>query len=152
MVASMSGLRLLVLDFDGVCTAIDRELDAEQHLTLAQIIRPEADQIVAEANQSGLVTAILSNEIDPAWAEQVELLSMVDHVVSCADNKIFKPDRRAFQRCALLVRCEPEEVLVVDDGRDNVTVARSLGMRALLFDVSDPELSWKQVRDELRRP
>lgn len=142
-------IRLVVLDFDGVCTLSPGELPPGPAPALADIIRPGAIQLVADARERNVGTAVLSNELAPTWVSDVPLLGDVDHVVSCADNKIFKPDRRAFLRCARLAECEPEQIVVVDDGPDNITVASSIGMHAVLFDPAAPVASWAQVREVL---
>ena len=138
----MPEFALLILDFDGVCTRPMRE--QVEHPT-DRPDRTEALDVVSAARRSGVTTIVLSNEIDTAWADRFPVLSAVDHVVNCADNRIYKPDRRAFQRCVLLAGTTAERTIVVDDGEDNVTVARSLGMTAVHFDVAEPATSWAAV-------
>ena len=143
------GVELLILDFAGVCTPSASELITSGSDTSAISIRPECEAVVSAAQAAGITVAILSNEISRDWADDVPLLSTVDHVVACSDNNIFKPDRRAFQRCLLLTGAEAERTLVVDDSSDNITVASSLGMQTVLFDASDPTASWQEVRDAI---
>lgn len=150
---------LLILDFDGVCTFSTAELMAgpapssptgsNGTMSWSEVIRPETTDIVAAARRSGVVTVILSNEISQAWADEIPLLGDVDHVVACSDNGILKPDRRAFQRCLLLTGHRADATVVVDDHPDNVAVARSLGMRAVLFDPADPAAGWERVMAKL---
>ncbi len=140
----MASIRLLILDFDGVCTPSAAEHGCDE-VVRELATRPEADDVVADAQRRGIVVAVLSNELDPAWIDELELLQTVDHVVNCADNRVFKPDRRAFQRCTLLTGARADETLVVDDQPDNVAVAQSLGMMAVLFDPSDAATSWAAV-------
>ncbi len=140
-------IELLVLDFDGVCTYSAAELIGRGAArTLADAVRPEVEDLVQAIRRGGVAVAVLSNELSQDWIADVPLLAAVDHVVCCSDNGIFKPDRRAFQRCVLLAGVSPESTAVVDDSRDNVTVAGSLGMTAILFDASldDP---WKPVKE-----
>ena len=139
-------IELLILDFAGVCTPAPNELlDASP--TGPVPIRPGIIDLVSSASGRGVIVVVLSNEISTEWVLDEDLFGSVDHVVSCADNKIWKPDRRAFQRCLLLTGKRAEQTLVVDDEDDNIVVARSIGMHALHFDVGDPESSV----DELRR-
>lgn len=139
----MSDFDLLILDFDGVCTRPMREQVAHANDRPA---RAEALEVVTAAQQRGLTTVVLSNEIDAAWADHFPVLAAVDHVVSCADNRIYKPDRRAFQRCLLLTGAAAERTIVVDDEEDNVTVAQSLGMSVVRFDAGEPARSWAAVQ------
>lgn len=98
------------------------------------------------AQSVGVQVAVLSNEIGADWAKEYPVLELVDHVVNCADNGIYKPDRRAFQRCLLLSDSRAERTLVVDDHRDNTTVAESLGMQVVLFDTTSPVDSWANIQ------
>lgn len=143
------GVELLILDFAGVCTPSASELITSGSDTSAISIRPECEAVVSAAQAAGITVAILSNEISREWADNVPLLSTVDHVVACSDNNIFKPDRRAFQRCLLLTGAEAERTLVVDDSSDNITVASSLGMKTVRFDSTNPEESWREVTEAL---
>ena len=144
-------MAMLVLDFDGVCTLSSSELQTYARApALHEVVRPGARQAVATAKERNITTVVLSNELDAAWVEEVPLLAEVDHVIICSENGILKPDRRAFQRCALLGGHEPQQVLVVDDQADNITVAESLGMATLLFDISAPAASWELVDAHLR--
>jgi putative hydrolase of the HAD superfamily len=139
----MSSIALLILDFSGVCTRSATEIVADPE---APIARPEALDLVRSVRAAGVTTVILSNELDPDWVDEHPVLAAVDHVVSCAGNRIFKPDRRAFQRCLLLSGKTAEATLVVDDEADNVTAAQALGMDTVLFDPQDPTSSWADVR------
>lgn len=144
-------VELLILDFAGVCTPSATELiEAGDNATTEIIVDEGAMNIVRFAQEADVTVAILSNEISRGWATTVPLLAEVDHIVACSDNNIYKPDRRAFQRCLLLSGAPAERTLVVDDEADNVTVAASLGMRTVLFDRSNAERSWDLVRQALQ--
>ncbi|NNE96151.1 MAG: hypothetical protein HKN24_09010 [Acidimicrobiales bacterium] len=142
--------RLLVLDFDGVCTLSRAELVAAgiEPGDLAASARTSALEMVGVAQRAGVRVMVLSNEVDRAWTDRVSILAQVDEIVACSDNGIFKPDRRAFQRCMLLARTDPDQTCVVDDGPDNVAVARSLGTTAVLFDPTEND-PWVRVREWL---
>ena len=140
---------LLILDYSGVCTAsvLFRLLVID--IRDGDGVRRECEELVKEAQEAGIAVAVLSNEMTKDWARTIPLLATVDHVVACADNNIFKPDRRAFQRCLLLADTEPERALVVDDEPDNITVAASLGMHTVLFDETQTSASWSAVHEKL---
>lgn len=140
--------RLLILDFDGVCTLSADELVARGELTaLAETIRPEVEAVVAAAQGAGVLVAVLSNELDRSWSAEVPLLQRVDLLVPCADNGIYKPDRRAFQRCLLLAGVAAEDTMLVDDDPDSVRVASSLAISARLFTPTDAEVVWRAVEE-----
>ncbi len=146
----LSMIELLILDFGGVCTyspseAIALGLDPAD---LAAAVRPEAESVAQQAREAGIVIAILSNELSKEWGQFVPLLQAVDHVVCCSDNGIYKPDRRAFQRCLLLSGFTAERALVVDDHPDNVAVAASIGMRSVLFNAANKD-PWGEVKAAL---
>lgn len=148
----MSTTRLLILDFDGVCTLSADELIGRGDLSsLAATIRPEAEAAVSAAHTAGVVVAVLSNELDRAWAAEVPILRRVDHLVSCADNGIYKPDRRAFQRCLLLAGAVAEDAMLVDDDPDAVRVASSLAISSQLFTPADADAAWRAVGGWLRQ-
>ncbi|MGI9607874.1 MAG: HAD-IA family hydrolase [Acidimicrobiales bacterium] len=146
-------IKLLVLDFEGVCTLGAAELVAASRgavaRSLADSIRPECPPIVRAAQTSGVAVVVLSNEISATWATSVPFLAEVDHVIACTDNGILKPDRRAFERVTLMTGVDAESVLVVDDNADNIHVAASLGMHTITFDTTAPTDSWERVGDRL---
>ncbi len=137
---------LLVLDFAGVCTPALAELSTGDPSGPIPI-RDDIWTLIEEAKDRQVTIAILSNEISTDWELSHDLFSAADHVIACSDNQIFKPDRRAFQRCLLLADRSATETVVVDDEVDNVTVATSLGMQAVLFDTNDPARSVAAVRE-----
>jgi 2-haloacid dehalogenase len=142
----MPSVALLILDFSGVCTRSPAEIVERPD---EPVERAGAIELVRAARAAGVTTAILSNELDPAWIDAHPVLGEVDHVVACSDNRIFKPDRRAFQRCLFLSGASANATVVVDDETDNVNAAAALGMDAVLFDTSDPATSWQQVRERV---
>lgn len=148
-----NAVELLILDFAGVCTpSVSARISAGGRAASEISVRDGCEELVRSAQRSGVVVVILSNEISLDWIDTMPLLGIVDHVVACSDNKIFKPDRRAFQRCLLLTGVDADHTLVVDDESDNIAVADSLGMHTVLFDEADPARSWTQVADELSKP
>ncbi|MFW2383323.1 MAG: HAD-IA family hydrolase [Acidimicrobiales bacterium] len=140
--------RLLVLDFDGVCTYNHREIVSHpiDVTKLENLIRPGVSDLVTAAQDAGVIVAILSNDLPSSWIGELDILKQVDHVFLGSDNGIYKPDRRAFQRCLVVTGVSPECTVVVDDHVDNVNVAATLGMTAFLF---DDDFVWAPVREAL---
>ncbi len=152
MAMSVAGdFDLLLLDFGGVCTpSHDEYLKASASgLEILQHVRDACIRIVGEAREKGLVVAVLSNEIDMSWPESRRFLQTVDHVVACSDNRIFKPDRRAYQRALLATGVDAARTLFVDDEPDNIAGAMGVGLATVLFDLVNPEASWREIADLL---
>ena len=152
-------IRVLLLDYGGVCTPSTREFVAaqDQHrcspvVAERDTTRPECRSVVAQARAAGICVAILSNEIDPSWATSVPLLAEVDHVIACSDNGLLKPDRRAYQRALMVTGSSADQVLFVDDEPDNVAGARAVGIEALLFDVDRAADCWAEIADRAIGP
>ena len=152
-------IRVLLLDYGGVCTPSTREFIAAQDqdgcpsLVAAQdATRPECRSVVARARAAGICVAILSNEIDRSWAASVPLLAEVDHIIACSDNGLLKPDRRAYQRALMVTGSSADQVLFVDDEPDNVAGARAVGIEALLFDVDRAADCWAEIADRVIGP
>lgn len=147
--ATFRSFDLLVLDYGGVCTLSHEELLVGSE-SIAMGERRDCLVVITLAHDAGLQVAVLSNEIDRAWIDDSPVLTQVDHVLACADNGIFKPDRRAFQRASVVAGASPDRTLVVDDEIDNVRGAQAAGMTAILFDPSNPHSSWEAVEAALR--
>lgn len=143
-------VELLILDFAGVCTpSASAYLASGERATGSMVAHPGCEELIRRAQRAGVTVMILSNEISADWEASLPLLSVVDRVIACSDNNIYKPDRRAFLRCVLLSDATAERTLVVDDEPDNITVAESLGMQTVLFDETDLEAGWTAVAKHL---
>lgn len=138
---------LLLLDYGGVCTPSHEEYLA----ATAPIgdIRPEGVRVVENAQAAGIAVVILSNELDPSRAEPNAVLSIVDHVICGMDNKIFKPDRRAYERALRLSGCDAARTFYVDDEADNVAGANGIGMATMLFDTANASHQWAEIAQKL---
>ncbi len=144
------GFDVVVMDFDGVCTPSSQEFIADP-VGLGPL-RAGLSTVVAAMRDHGLQVVLLSNEFDRAWADEIDGFPHFDHIAVGSDNKIFKPDRRAFQRALHLTRCRPEASLVIDDDPTNCRVARSIGCHAIEFDTTDVAGSWATVMATLGLP
>jgi len=134
------GFDVVVFDFDGVCTPSPGEFIASRN-ELATL-RPTLAPVIAQLRDRGSQIALLSNEFDRAWMSDIEEFPEFDHVFVGSDNRIFKPDRRAFQRVLYAVGCDANGCLVIDDDETNCRVARSIGCHAIQFDPDDVTASW----------
>jgi len=113
------------------------------------VIRPEAEQAIRRAKAAGVRLAILSNELDLFYGAdfrgRLSWFQNFDTIVDATYTRILKPDRRAYQLCLEKLRLDAAECVFVDDQRKNVEGARSAGLAALPFDVTNPAASYRQV-------
>ena len=135
---------VVVFDYDGVCTPSAAEFIANETTPLGPL-RPRLASIIAEFRKRRTIVVLLSNEFDRRWIPGIDGFPDFDHVFVGSDNRIFKPDRRAFQRVLHVTGCEARRCLVIDDDDVNVQVARSLGCSGVHFDVSNVADSWDAV-------
>lgn len=63
--------------------------------------------------------------------------SLFDSFFSSHALGVAKPDRRFFGEIAARVRCEPSEILFVDDSERNVVAARESGLSAFRWTLTD---------------
>lgn len=115
----------------------------------ASVIRPEAHRTIDLVRDAGHRLVILSNELDLFYGadlrQRLPLLDSFEAIVDATYTGILKPDPRAY-RMALDALCLPAGLCVfVDDQERNVAGASAQGLRAVHFDVRDPERSYAEV-------
>lgn len=115
----------------------------------SSVIRPEAHRAINLVRDAGHRLAILSNELDLFYGadlrKRLPLLDRFEAIVDATYTGILKPDPRAY-RIALDALDLPADLCVfVDDQERNVDGAVAQGLRAVHFDVRNPERSYAQV-------
>ena len=104
-------------------------------------IRPEMQHLVRRARASGIRVGVLSNEFElftgAGMAERIDVLREMDVFVDATHTKILKPDPRAYALAVEAFKCQPREVLFVDDQFRNVAGAVRAGLQAQFFDLRD---------------
>lgn len=117
--------------------------------------RPQAFEAVRAAKAVGLRTAVLSNDIarfyDEDWISRVSFFKEVDAVVDVSHG-VLKPDPAAYRLVLDALEVPAEAALFVDDQPRNIDGARAIGMPALLFDVTRPSESYREVARLLGLP
>jgi putative hydrolase of the HAD superfamily len=119
------------------------------------LIRPEADAVVARAQEAGLGVSVLTNDLrafhGEEWAARIDFLARVDHVVDCSHIGFLKPDPRAYAYAldVLEHRDDPARILFVDDQPLNVEGGDAAGMIGHFFDIADAAASWSAVASRL---
>jgi putative hydrolase of the HAD superfamily len=86
--------------------------------------------------QHGLLTAILSNMGDSVLANierEFDWIHRFDVLVWSFQLGIAKPDPAIYRHMLAKLNVQPEEILFIDDKRENVDAARELGIQAIEF-------------------
>ena len=119
------------------------------------VIRPEALAALDEAQAMGARLAILSNELDlfygSEFRQRLPFMQRFDVIVDATYTHILKPDARAYRGCAEALGLACEDCIFVDDQPRNIQGADAVGMLTVLFDVQQPQQSFRQALDLLQR-
>jgi len=113
---------------------------------------PGVDDLVkwtAEHYQVGL----LSNNM-PGFIHELRTRKMIPevHYVSIVDSSkvgSIKPEARIYEVALQLAAVEPQEILLIDDTRSNLTAADQRGWHVLWFDDYRPQESIERVKQSL---
>ncbi len=135
--------------YRGVEVEYAREM-IEQSISWQSTIEPTA-ALIRDLKEAGYRLYVLSNMSREfiAFLRKKEVYKYFDgEVVSCEEH-VVKPNpeiyRRLIERYALDVR----ETMFIDDRRENVEVAATLGITPFLFDREDCEKSCRELRERL---
>ena len=118
-----------------------------------ELLRPMARPLVDDAKAAGLAVAVCTNDMaafhDATWIAHMTILDQMDVIVDGSIEHVLKPDPRIFAMVVDRLGIAASDCLFVDDQPGNVEGARAVGMRAVWFDVTDPQRSYAEVRSEL---
>jgi putative hydrolase of the HAD superfamily len=117
-------------------------------------VRPQARQAIRAAKRQGLRVGVLSNELELFYGKEllarIDILREIDCVVDATHTGVLKPDPLAYALGLEALGTPAAETLFVDDQPANVEGARHAGLRALRFEVRDPEESYGRVNAWVR--
>ncbi|MCC3313775.1 HAD-IA family hydrolase [Nocardia africana] len=112
-------------------------------------IRPPVYETVRAARAAGLRTAVLTNDLasfySDEWISRARVLEEFDVVIDGSIAGVFKPDPAAYRLTLEALEVTADQALFVDDHAPNVEGARAMGMRAMLFDVTRPAQSYREI-------
>jgi putative hydrolase of the HAD superfamily len=118
------------------------------------VIRPEMQHLVGRARASGIRVGVLSNEFElftgVGMAQRIDVLRDMDAFVDATHTKILKPDPRAYALAVEALKCQPGEVLFVDDQFRNIAGAVRAGLQAQHFDLRDVQGNVAAIAARLR--
>jgi putative hydrolase of the HAD superfamily len=113
------------------------------------IVRPEAESAITIAGRAGIRLAILSNELDlfygAGFRARLPLLVAFEAIVDATYSGILKPDPRAYAAVCHALGLPAAACVFVDDQSRNVSGAFAAGMRAVQFDVREPQQSFNEA-------
>jgi putative hydrolase of the HAD superfamily len=116
---------------------------------LNAFVRRQAYETVRAVRAACVRTGVLTNDLslfyDDESITRINFLDEVDVVVDCYRTGVLKPDPAAYRLVLNSLDVPAETALFVDDQPRNIYGARAIGMPALLFDVTRPSESWREV-------
>jgi putative hydrolase of the HAD superfamily len=100
--------------------------------------RPNQPMIdwLRQIHAAGFQTAILSN-MPTDMADHVRKtfpwIAEFDHHIFSAEVRAIKPDRAIYEHTIKVLGVEPQETIFIDDREENLTEARTIGIRAIRY-------------------
>ncbi len=117
------------------------------------LMRPEAADLIADAQAAGVAIGVLTNDLRAFHGETAmashPFLGLIDALVDASVTGVLKPDPRAYALAAERLGRPPAEIVFVDDMPWNVEGARRAGMIAVELDLTDPGRAFDTARAEL---
>lgn len=113
------------------------------------VVRPEVAALIAEAERAAVLTNDLARFHDKQWLVDMGLDGVFDPLIDLSYIGYLKPERRAFAHALSELDEDAGDVVFVDDQPANVAGARSCGLVAVWFDVTDPAGSVARAREFL---
>jgi HAD superfamily hydrolase (TIGR01509 family) len=142
-VGTVGGVDPLALLEEHLGTEVDREAleqrARKQHFETLEdeVLRPGIEQLVAEARERGVRTAIVTSASQWWVRGHLRRLGLDDeweHVISAdRDAERAKPAPTLYLEAAELLGVEPAEAVAIEDSPNGVTAARRAGMQVVAF-------------------
>ncbi len=120
------------------------------HLT-----RPDAVALIEDVLASGRIVGLLTNDLTafhgPEWQEPISVLARFDPLVDLSHTGHLKPHPQAYVDGIEAMGVPADDIVYVDDHRDNAEAGADAGLAAVWFDVTDPVGSIRRTRAALER-
>lgn len=96
---------------------------------------PEMFLLLKQLKSLGYTTALLSNTETPLIDHfKQRLLADIDHYFFSCEMGLRKPEQAIYEKMLQALECRPEAVVFIDDRRENIEAAASLGIPGIVFD------------------
>jgi HAD superfamily hydrolase (TIGR01509 family) len=143
---SMSDLNQALSDRLGV--SVDW---AEAYLRSVEAILPMQDLLkqAAEKYRVGLFTNSMPGIVAALRQRGTLPEDCYEVIVDSSEIGVTKPDPKAYELAAQIAGAKPEEILLIDDTRNNLAAAERAGWHVLQYDGGLPEDSLERVRSAL---
>jgi len=123
------------------------------HGLSADVVRPAAAALVADAQAAGMPVGALTNDLAAFHGDgdmaDIPLIASLDTLVDASVTGVLKPEPRAYAIAAETLGLPPSAIVFVDDLPRNAAAAREAGMIGLLLDLADPAEVFERARKEL---
>jgi len=113
---------------------------------------PEMQKLLKWANENyhvGLISNIMPGFIDAMKAKKFIPNLPYSALIDSSQVGAIKPEAKIYDAARQQAKCEPHEILLVDDSRNNIMAAERLGWHVLWFDDYRPAESAERVRSAL---
>ncbi len=104
----------------------------------------------AETYKVGILTNTVPGVVAPMLESGLLPRVNYDAIVQSCDVHAIKPEQAIFEAAAAATGVAPEEILLVDDNRANISAASKLGWHVLSFDQLHPEASIVSISTALQ--
>ncbi|MGH7234517.1 MAG: HAD-IA family hydrolase [Candidatus Saccharimonadales bacterium] len=110
---------------------------------------PGMDKVVAWASQNykiGLLTNIMPGQLKELRQRGLIPNLNYDLIIDSSEIGLIKPEAEIFELAQNKTGLTPDKLLLVDDSRENISQAESMGWHVLWFDYAQPEESVEQAK------
>ncbi len=113
------------------------------------VVRQEVLVLLGEVDRPAVLTNDLARFHPTEWLEEMGLAKTFDPLIDLSFSGRLKPHPSAYAHAMERLGVPADQVVFADDQPQNVEGASTFGMRAVWFDVTDPEGSVSRIRAEL---
>lgn len=111
---------------------IEQSVDNAMHQGVGPFYE-ETLETMSWLRKEGIEIGLLSNAL-PNLADTGQTLAAEDKTFVSYELGLLKPDKAIYQSVLAKLNVKPEEVIFIDDKRENVEAAKSLGINGIVFD------------------
>ena len=111
---------------------IEQSVDNAMHQGVGPFYE-ETLETMSWLRKEGIEIGLLSNALSNL-ADTGQTLAAEDKIFVSYELGLLKPDKAIYQSVLARLNAMPEEVIFIDDKRENVEAAKSLGINGIVFD------------------